>query len=389
MNARKALAIAGVNLRRLTRDRTGVFFVFVFPFLIILAIGAAFGGGFTPVVGVVSAGSGSLGQDLRDRLGATEGIEVRGYADAEALRTAVERGLIEGGIVIPDGFDDRVRAGETVPVTAITRPTGESQELETTLGAVIDAQSVEIRAARFAVVEGVSADFAEAMARVRPIAASFPRIEVTARTAGNAVVGTFSSGAAQELILFMFLTSLSASAMLIETRRFGVSTRMLASPTSVRTILVGEALGRYAIALVQGLLIVFGTLFLFRVDWGNPLTTGLVVLLFALAATGAAMVMGSVLHNASQAGAMGVFLGLVLAAIGGCMVPLEIFPPLMFRIAHLFPHAWAIEALTDSMASDAGPAEVASTLAVLSAYAVALFAVATVLLRRTITARSL
>ena len=73
-------------------------------------------------------------------------------------------------------------------------------------------------------------------------------------------------GAAQELILFMFLTSLSASAMLIETRRFGVSTRF---PTSVRTILVGEALGRYAIALVQGLLIVIGTVLLFRVDWGT------------------------------------------------------------------------------------------------------------------------
>ena len=111
-----------------------------------------------------------------------------------------------------------------------------------------------------------------------------------------------------------------------------------------------------------------GTLLLFQVDWGNPLTTGLVVMLFALAATGAAMVMGSVLHNASQAGAMGVFLGLVLAAIGGCMVPLEVFPPLMYRIAHLLPHAWAIEALTDSMATGAGPAEVATKLAVLALY---------------------
>ena len=388
MNVRKARAIAGVNLRRLTRDKTGAFFVFVFPFLIILAIGATFGGGFTPVVGIVSEGSGTLGQDLRARLEATDGIEVRGYADEDALRTAVERAQIEGGIVLPDGFDERVRAGETVPVTAITRPTGESQEVQTTLGAVIDAQSVEIRAARFAVAEGIAADLDEAMTRTRPVAASFPRIEVTARTAGSTVVGTFATGAAQELILFMFLTSLSASAMLIETRRFGVSTRMLASPTSVRTILVGEALGRYAIALVQGLLIVIGTLLLFQVDWGNPLTTGLVVMLFALAATGAAMVMGSVLHNASQAGAMGVFLGLVLAAIGGCMVPLEVFPPLMYRIAHLLPHAWAIEALTDSMATRAGPPKVASTLTVLGVYALALFAIATVLLRRTITMRS-
>jgi ABC-2 type transport system permease protein len=387
VTVRKALAIAGVNLRRLTRDKTGMFFVFVFPFLIILAIGAAFGSGFEPHVGIVTAGSGALGQDLRARLGETDGIRIRPYADEEALRTAVERGLIEGGVVVPNGYDERVRAGATVPVTAIARPSGSSQELQTTLEAVVAEQNVVVRAARFAVAEDAVDTFDAGLARAEAAADVMPAIEVSRRTAGTAVLGTFESGAAQELVLFMFLTSLSASSMLIETRRFGVSTRMLASPTPVRTILVGEALGRYAIALVQGLLIVIGTVLLFQVDWGNLLTTAFVVLLFGLAATGAAMVMGSVLRNAEQAGAVGVFLGLVLAALGGCMVPLEIFPPVMFRIAHLIPHAWAIEALNDSIATDAGPAQVASKLWVLAAYAAALLAVATVLLRRSLTVR--
>ncbi|MFN8232625.1 MAG: ABC transporter permease [Actinomycetota bacterium] len=198
----------------------------------------------------------------------------------------------------------------------------------------------------------------------------------------------YETGAAQELVLFVFLISLSASSMLIETRRLGVSRRMKASPTPVRTILLGEALGRYAIALVQALPIVLGTVALFRVQWGNLLTTGLVVLLFALTATGAAMLMGSVLHNAEQAGSMGVFLGLILAALGGCMVPLDVFPPLMFRIAHLIPHAWAIEALNDSIATDASPAQVSTELAVLAVYAAGLLVVATVLLRRSLTTRS-
>ena len=387
MNLRKALAIAGVNLRRLTRDKTGAFFVFVFPFLIILAIGAAFGAGFVPQVGVVSDGSGALGRDLRARLAATEGIDVRSYRDADELRTAVERGLIEGGIVIPAGYDERVREGETVPITAIIRPTGSAQELQATVSGVLDEQSVRIRAARFAVAEGAAGSFDDASGACRLGGRRAPGHRGDHPNRRGRDAGTFDTGAAQELILFMFLTSLSASAMLIETRRFGVSTRMLASPTSVRTILVGEALGRYAIALVQGLLIVIGTVVLFRVDWGNAATTALVVLLFGLAATGAAMVMGSVLQNASQAGAMGVFLGLVLAALGGCMVPLEIFPPLMYRIAHLIPHAWAIEALNDSIAVDATPSQVATDLWVLAAYAVALLAVATVLLRRTLTVR--
>ena len=57
----------------------------------------------------------------------------------------------------------------------------------------------------------------------------------------------------------------------------------------------------------------------------------------------------------------------------------------MYRIAHLAPHAWAIEALTASIGTGAPPARVVTELAVLAAYSVTLLAVATVLLRRTIT----
>jgi ABC-2 type transport system permease protein len=384
----KVFAIVGANLRRLLRDKTGAFFVVVFPFLIILALGAAFGSGFTPKLGVVG-GSDELGRDLRARLEATDGVAVQTFAAVDAMRNAVERGEVEGGLLIPADYDERIRAGETVPLTYQARSDGAGQELQTTVSAVVDEQSIDVRAARFAVAEG-AAGFDEGLARVRAVASELQGVAVASRTAGGGSdVGTFATGAAQELILFIFLTSLSASAMLIETRRLGITRRMLASPTPVRTILVGETLGRYAIALVQGVLIVIGTVLFFQVDWGNALTTGLVVVLFALAATAAAMVMGSVLKNAAQAGAMGVFLGLVLAAIGGCMVPLEIFPPTISRIAHLTPHAWAIEALNASIATSATPAEVAPDLTVLALYAAGLLVVATVVLRRTITQRAM
>lgn len=384
MNARKALAIAGTNLRRLTKDRTGAFFVFVFPFLIILAFGAAFGSGFTPQLGVVSAGSGPLGAELRGRLAATDGIELTAYPDADAMRTAVERGELEGGLVIPAGYDGQVRGGETVPLGYVTRP-GAEQELQLTVSAAVDAHGAVIRAARFAVQEGAASTFAEALASAEALAEVAPSVDVASRTAGgDTEVGSFATGAAQELVLFMFLTSLSASAMLIETRRLGITRRMLASPTPAGTVLVGEALGRYAIALVQGLLIVIGTVLLFQVDWGNLATTALVVLLFALAACGAAMLMGAVLRNAAQAGGMGVFLGLVLAALGGAMVPLEIFPPVMNTIAHALPHAWAIEALTASITQGAGPGDVATSLLVLTVYGAGLLGIASVVLRRTI-----
>jgi ABC-2 type transport system permease protein len=389
MSVPKPLTIAGVNLRRLVRDRTGVFFVFIFPFLIILALGAAFGSGFDAELGVVSNGSGVLGNDLKASLDSTEDLRIRSFANEATMRTAIERNEVEAGVVIPAGYDDRIREGSTVELTYIARPTETSRELQVTLRAVVDQQAVRLRAARFALEERAVGSFDEALARAHLVASAVPGISVTSHAAGggDGEIGTFATGAAQELVLFVFLTSLSASAMLIETRRFGVTRRMLASPTSVRSILVGETLGRYAISVLQGVLIVGGTALLFQVDWGNRATTTAVVLLFALAATGAAMVMGSVLQNAAQAGAMGVFLGLVLAALGGCMVPLEVFPPVMNRIAHLIPHAWAIDALNASITNQAGPAQLLKELSVLAAYAAALLTGATVLLRRTLTAR--
>jgi hypothetical protein len=36
-----------------------------------------------------------------------------------------------------------------------------------------------------------------------------------------------------------------------------------------------------------------------------------------------------------------LLLGLGLGALGGCMVPLEVFSPVMQRVAHATPQAWA------------------------------------------------
>jgi ABC-2 type transport system permease protein len=78
--------------------------------------------------------------------------------------------------------------------------------------------------------------------------------------------------------------------------------------------------------------------------------------------------------------------GLVFAALGGAMVPLEVFPPLMRTIAHATPHAWAIDAFGEILGKSAGVAQILTDLGVLAAYAIAVTAVATVLFRRKLTA---
>ena len=65
----KAFTIAGVNLRRLFRYRPNIFFVIIFPMLMILLLGVTFGSGFTPVIGVVAEGYERLGRRFDSRAG--------------------------------------------------------------------------------------------------------------------------------------------------------------------------------------------------------------------------------------------------------------------------------------------------------------------------------
>ena len=194
----------------------------------------------------------------------------------------------------------------------------------------------------------------------------------------------FASGASTQLLLFVFLNSLNGAVWLIETRRLGIARRMLSTPTSPRSILGGVLLGRLAIALLQALIIVLGSSLFFSVGWGDPLGSTAVVLAFCLVGTGAGMLLGALCPTEQQAGPLALLLGLSLAAFGGSMVPLEVFPSSVRAVAHVTPHAWANDAFSKLLEHGGAIADVLPQVAVLLAFAGVAVALATWRLRRAI-----
>jgi ABC-2 type transport system permease protein len=143
-------------------------------------------------------------------------------------------------------------------------------------------------------------------------------------------------------------------------------------------------LGRWAIALFQGGYLMVATSLLFGVDWGSLPLALLVLLVFSLVAAGAAILLGTLLENEGAAAGAGIGFGLVLAALGGSMFPLELFPDTMRSISRLTPHAWAYEALADVQRRGAGLVEVLPELGVLAAMAALLVALGSWSLRRSL-----
>jgi ABC-2 type transport system permease protein len=245
---------------------------------------------------------------------------------------------------------------------------------------VVARQAALLGAARFAVGERSAPSFTAALARAARVAPHIAAVSVTQASAGTAVfpssLGQFDEGAWSQLLLFLFLIALTGAAALIESRRLGVARRILATPTSPATVIAGEALGRVLIACVQALVIILGTALFFGVRWGQPAGVAAVVILYACAGAGAGTLVGALFRNEQQAAGISLLLGLGLGALGGCMVPLEIFPPALKRIAHLTPQAWGNDAFDKLVGHGASITGILPQLGALAGFAAVLLSLA-------------
>jgi ABC-2 type transport system permease protein len=221
------------------------------------------------------------------------------------------------------------------------------------------------------------------------VASGLTPIETTRQVAGGGEpedepIG-FSQIAVGILLLMTFLNALTGASALIQSRRLGVSRRMISTPTSIRTIVMGEGFGRWGVGMFQALYIMIATALLFDVSWGDLPTAFVVLALFAAVAAGAAMLIGAVMQNDEQAAGVTVLAGLALGALGGAMFPLELYNSTMNNVAHLTPHAWAIDAFTDMGRHGATLVDVLPEVGVLGGMALLLIALASWRLRVTLT----
>jgi ABC-2 type transport system permease protein len=384
----KVLAIAWINLRRTLRERISLFFVFVFPLLLILVLGLAFGGSSQPRVGLTVLDPGPLAAQLHAKAAGVEGITLRAVRDEADLVSMVERGRLEAGLVITADYDRALATGNVATVRFVARPGQQGQQVGAIINGAVAQVAGRLRAARFAAAE-TGTSLPTALARVDRMGERLPVVTVQARIVGQADfpsdLGRFDTGASSQLLLFVFLTSMTSSAALIETRRLGISRRMLATPTSSRTVVAGEGLGRLLVAVFQGAVIMVGSAVLFGVRWGDPMAAVTLMVAFSLVAAGAGMLTAATLRTSQQAIAVGLLLSLGFGALGGAMMPLEFYSTTMRTVAHLTPHAWAVDGFAVLVRHNGTLVSILPQLGVLLAVATMLIALASWRLRRTLT----
>ncbi len=384
----KVVAIAVNSLRRLVRTRANLFFVFALPLLLILVLGLTVRGS-TPHIGVYVAGERTAEVDeLIDGLEQVEGARIVVFDELDEANDQLEREDITALVTVPRDYAEALSSEGAIELAYQTIPGSGGFEVQGFVQSAVARQNSIVRATRLVAAE-TGLDASEVAALVAQAAATPSVVDVTTVDADeDAFVQADAVGfvAAQELVLFVFVISATLAGALIQSKRLGVTRRMLATAATTPEVVAGETLGRYLIAVVQALVIIAFSALLFGLDWGSWPATLAIIASFSLVATAAALLIGALVRNESQSQAIGLSVGLALAALGGCMVPFEIFPDGLRTFAHITPHAWAIDAFTEVIQRGGGLGEIGTELAVLVAYGVAVLAAATFTLRRSIIA---
>jgi ABC-2 type transport system permease protein len=189
------------------------------------------------------------------------------------------------------------------------------------------------------------------------------------------------------LLFAMFFIAIPLSTTWVQERQQGTYARLRSMGLGAGALLLGKLLPYLGINLLQVILML--AVGVFVVPWfgGGSLTLGHAPLALCLmaAATGFASVsyallIANLVSTSEQATIFTGVCNLLMAAVGGIMVPVFLMPPFMQALSHYSPMAWGLQGFLDVFLRQGGFREVAPQAARLFAFGLACLTAAVLLL---------
>ncbi len=185
-----------------------------------------------------------------------------------------------------------------------------------------------------------------------------------------------ANSSAGQLITWVFIPLIAISSMFAYERQQGTLRRLLVTPTRKSTYLLGTIFGQVAAALLQmALLVAFG-ITVMKLDWGHsPGALAVILTASALAAAALGTTLGTFVKTEGQASGLSIMIGMVMALLGGCWYPIELFPQFVRTAVKVLPTTWAMEGMLDIVLRGRGLEAVLPTAGVLGGFALVFFVI--------------
>ncbi len=377
--------IALKDLVLLLKDKKALMTLLATPLILTLILGMSLGSLWTTeippsLVYYSNEDEGDLGTMLFEEIFTlpelTDRFDLQEVFSIDEAREQVQRGEAVAFIHIPADFSSTLAAGDSTQISILGDP-GSSIRVQI-VESVVDRFAAEV-SARQVIYESLGEAAAQAelppseWAWADQVEETLSGIEITAffqdgfervpSAAGPQAMDYYAAGTG---VMYLLFTVNHGANRFLQERQNKTLARMLQSPANRWYITGGKFLGIYLMGLLQFMVIIVVSTLLFRVDWGNPLGVALVTLGATFAATGVGLVIAASAKTAESASAVGTFVVLFMAALGGSMFPTFLMPAWMQTLAKITINGWAVEGFFKLMFSGGGPEVVFVHFAVLT-----------------------
>lgn len=379
------LALMKKELLALSRDIHGMGALFIMPMVFIVVMSMALKDVYTPPTkslpyAVVNQDQGKTSTKLVERWAKEAGVA---QVLPEKWQDEVRAGRLKYVLLVEAGFskvmDDLGSKGEA-KARLLTEPGLDNSVFETKRMRLL-AIAAQLR------VEGLLAKLprkldASALTGDAPVAAE--RMTVGPRpTAVQQNVPAW-------LVFGMFFVVASIAGLFVEERACGALARLRSLGAKPWQLIVSKIVPYLGVNGMQAALMLAVGVWLMPWIGGEGLSlqgvnwAALLLMLFAisLAAVSLALAVACLVSTHAQAATFGPILNVLMAALGGVMVPLFVMPPVMQKIATYSPMNWGLEGLLDVLLRSGDVASVLPEVGRLAGFATLMLGLAFLLFRR-------
>lgn len=378
--------IAKKDLLEVLKDRNSFILLLIVPFVLILTVGAAFGGLFNSgtsqidvTVVVNNQDTGYVGKTILSALNINNSqlhITVNQYKDPAQVKQVVgnSNNSVSAGVIIPAGTTDKLIAassnggstqnliqfyslpGSNDPGIAITQSivSGVTNQLVTSQyagsEAVKQVESVCHQPGNHCAQSTIDpATIARVVGQASANATQAAQVQLLTAGSAPAKINTFDLVVPGYAIMFALFGLQSAAGTILDEKEEGTFRRLLIAPVQKYALLGGKLLAQFILTLTQLLVLFLIGYFAFHLTIGSWPAVILLLIMASFATTGLGILLVSLVKTRRQLSPVVTLVVLITSAIGGAWWPLTIEPQWMQQFARIGITAWAMEGLNGIM----------------------------------------
>jgi ABC-2 type transport system permease protein len=381
--------IAWKDLTELFRNRLGLVLLILMPLFMMVMVGFIYPSNGTVnnlQVGLVNEDSGfnnitlpsqSFIMGLQVINNQTHMLILSNVSSVADIRDMVQRGDLEGGIIIPSNFSTSIMTGQQGTLIIVSDESNPqiSATIQGVLKTVFDEMGTAIAQQKVQAL-----NVTNTLAVVKPF-----NVQTQGIVSGNPTYFDFiAPGIMAMTVMMSVMTGLPVA--ISQEKEIGTMDGMMVAPINRLSIILGKTLGQTARGLIQGIIILILAVGLFGVAiQGSILLVFALLLLGVFSFVGLGIVITSFTKDQETAQMLMMTLMFPMMFLSGVFFPIQQMPWYMQDISKILPLTYASDSLRRVMVLGAGIPQISTDLIVLIVFGAVMIAIAVPVFRRMMT----